>query len=204
MKDRGRHQESSETPTELPDAVGEGESALRHWLRPYVIVDLVPRHFVNILYFRIRNVGQLPAYQIQLSVDQPITIGGKDLSKLNLFVRGIGVMAPQDELSFFFGSVLELFNKEGAILQFTVQVKYSGPGGDEYVDEYAMDAELLRQLAVELPASDKMDQQLERIKKEVERLASYADQIRMQDLQRRVEEAPGHRDRAVTEDEPEA
>ena len=203
MKDKGRHQELSGTHEQLARAVGEGESALRHWLRPYVIVDLVPRHHVNILYFRIRNVGQLPAYHIQLGVEEPITIAGRDPSKLNLFQRGIGVLAPQDELSFFFGSVLELFNKADAILQFTVQVKYSGPGGEGYVDEYAMDAELLRQLAVELPAPDRVIQQLEKINKEVERVADYADQLRQRDLQRQIEQEMGDREETVTEDQPE-
>jgi len=150
------------------------------------------------LYFRIRNVGHVPAYQIRLVVDPPISIRDRVVSELNLFQRGIGVLAPHDELSFFFDSAIELFNNPDAVLQFSIRIDYVGPDDEEYADEFPIDAELLRNLAVELPPSDKIVEQLKRIQRELERLARYADELRMQDLRQRLEEM--RREEASQED----
>ncbi len=181
MTTKNNQKPADQTFAELVATLSKQMTALEHWLRPYVIVDLIPRHSVNFLYFRIRNVGQVPAYQIHLSVDPPISILDREALELNLFKRGISVLAPQDELSFFFNSALELFNDSETILQFRVTVNYAGPGGKNYVDEFMLDAELLQGLAVELPPFDKIVEQLERIKKEIEPLARYAHQLKAQE-----------------------
>ena len=46
-------------------------------VRPYVIADVYPRRPVNMLYFRIRNVGRTPAYNIRVNVNPPIQFGSR-------------------------------------------------------------------------------------------------------------------------------
>ena len=117
MNETNEQQPVSKVLQELTDTI-------KHWLRPYVVVDIVPRQSINMLYFRIRNVGQVPAYNISLSVDPPISIHKREASELGIFDRGIGVLAPQDELSFFLNSAVELFNNPDAVLKFDVTVQY--------------------------------------------------------------------------------
>lgn len=166
----------------LNELIRQQTEALEKWIRPHVIVDVYPRWFVNMLYFRVRNVGQTPAYNIRVTIDPPIPIRHRTSSDLNLFQHPISVIGPHEEISFFFDSAIELFRREDAVLQFDVKLEYMGPDGEEYENLIAVNIDLLRDLSIELPADDKIVERLERLQKEVETVARYVDRLHQREL----------------------
>jgi len=157
--------------------------------RPYVIVDVYPRRYVNMLYFRVRNVGQTPAFNIRMTPEPPIPIVGRLSSELNIFQQPIGVLGKEEEISFFFNSAIELLSKEDATLQFEVRLEYTDSNGSLYKQVLPVNVDLLRNLSLELPAADRILEKLERIQKEIERIARYADRLSHQDIARAYQES---------------
>jgi len=157
--------------------------------RPYVIVDVYPRRYVNMLYFRVRNVGQTPAFNIRMTPEPPIPIVGRLSSELNIFQQPIGVLGKEEEISFFFNSAIELLSKEDATLQFEVRLEYTDSNGSLYKQLLPVNDDLLRNLSLELPAADRILEKLERIQKEIERIARYADRLSHQDIARAYQES---------------
>lgn len=180
---------SSKFLLEIGGILSQQNELLKRLGRPYIIVDLIPRHFVNIFYLRIRNVGHTPAYNISLSADPPFFIREKIATDFHLFQHPISALAPQDEITFFFGSAIELYNDQNAVLKFSITTKYIDPQGEQYSSDFAIDAELFRGLAVELPMSDKIAEHLDKIKREIEEISRYTDDLRTQDLMRRYEQS---------------
>src|SRR3990172_9386295 len=109
----------------LHDILLKQTEVLARLTRPYVIVDIYPRRSVNTLYFRIRNTGLTPAFNIRTKIHPPIPLRQRLSSELNIFSRPVGVLGPKEELSFFFDSAIELFSRENPIFQFDVGLEYS-------------------------------------------------------------------------------
>ena len=109
----------------LIQAINKQTEALEKLARPYVIVDVYPRHSVNVLYFRVRNVGYTPAYNIRVRMDPPVPFRQRMSSDLNFFKQAVGALGPSEEISFFFDSAIELFERENPVLQFEVTLEYS-------------------------------------------------------------------------------
>ncbi len=174
---------------QLHNILLEQTNSLKNLTRPFIAVDLIPRHSVNALYLRVRNVGHTPAYGVRLSIDRPITLREKPFSELLIFQRPIHILAPQDDLTFFFDTAVSLYNNPEAVLKFTVQAAYADTNGTQYLDNFVIDAELMRGLAVELPPSDKIAEALDDIKDEIEDIAHYANELSSQDLQQRYRES---------------
>lgn len=167
--------------------------------RPYVIVDVYPRRYVNMLYFRVRNMGQTPAFNIRMTPDPPIPIVGRLSSELNIFQQPIGVLGKEEEISFFFNSAVELLSKEDATLQFEVKLEYADSNGNLYKQVLPVNVDLLRNLSLELPATDRILEKLERIQKEIERIARYVDGLRHRDIVRAYQESQEHADESAEE-----
>jgi len=70
-------------------------------VRPYVIVDVYPKRSINMLYFRIRNVGKIPAYQITVAPKEEIPFRKQSSSDLLIFQNPISAIGPGEEISFF-------------------------------------------------------------------------------------------------------
>jgi hypothetical protein len=177
---------------------------LGKWIRPYVIVDVYPRWFVNSLYFRVRNVGQTPAYHVRMTIDPPIPIRNRMSSDLRIFQQPISVLGPNEEMSFFFDSAIELLGEEGAVLQFDVKLQYAGSDSREYERIMPVNIDLLRGLAIELPATDKIIEKLERLEKEIERIARYTDHLYHRELTQACHEPQGEQTADLPEQENEA
>ena len=174
---------------QVVDLLQEQVRLFRAWMQPNVIVDVYPRRAVNMLYFRIRNVGHTPAFNIRVTVDPDILLGTDERSsELNIFNQAISVLGPRDEISFFFDSALELFDKPEAVTEFKATTVYHDADGVEYKRQFQLNLNLLKGLAIELPASDKVLDQLERIHREVEKIARYADSLRSKELQKQYRE----------------
>ena len=158
----------------ISEALHKQVDLLGKLVRPYVIADVYPRRSVNMLYFRIRNVGRTPAYDIRVDVNPPIRFRGRSSSELNIFARSIGVLGPGEEISIFFNSALELFNTDDSILQFEIELEYADSDETRYTTTISIDIDLLRGLAVELPATDKILDELDRIHGKIGEIARYA------------------------------
>ena len=173
----------------LHDILLKQTEVLARLTRPYVIVDIYPRRSVNTLYFRIRNTGLTPAFNIRTKIDPPIPLRQRLSSELNIFSRPVGVLGPKEELSFFFDSAIELFSRENPIFQFDVGLEYSDADNATYQQTIHIDIELLKNLAIELPATDKIADELGRIQKELEKLARYTDRLLHQDMLKELRES---------------
>jgi hypothetical protein len=186
----------------IVDLLNRQIEILQRIARPYVVVDIYPRRYVNSLYFRIRNVGQTPAFQVQVKPDKTIPIGRESSSELSIFEKPIGVLGEGDEISFFFGSALELFREEEeTAIEFDVELSYVDSTGRTYEEKISVDLDLLRGLAVELPAIDKLVDKLERTRKEISKIARYAERLRLRDLTSAAEEVEKKADELTTEDD---
>jgi hypothetical protein len=169
---------------QIMELLQEQVTLFRAWMQPLVIVDVYPRRSINLMYFRIRNVGQTPAFNIRVVVDPTLTLGTNTLSsELNIFNQAIGVLGPKEEISFFFENAVSLSERPEIITQFQVTTTYRDLDDKEYTRTFEIDLNLLKGLAIELPASDKVVDQLERIRRDIEKLARYADRLRTRELQ---------------------
>jgi len=166
----------------LVSAVQNQTQVLQTWLRPHVIVDLFPRRQINMLYFRVRNVGPLPAFQIKLSVDPPVMARQKSTADLNLFNDQMSVLGPHEEVSFFFDSALDMLGRDQTQRHFYVDVKYVGPNGENYHSQITVNVDILRNLALELPTADQVVDQLRDIQVQVKKMADYATHLRTEAL----------------------
>lgn len=155
---------------------------LEQLARPYVIADVYPRWHVNMLYFRVRNVGQTPAFDIRVSLDPPVDFPAGSSAELNIFRQPISALGKGEEISFFFNSAIELFNNEDIPRRFEVALQYRDMQGTQYRELLVLDVDLWRHLALELPASDKLLNDLARIQSELEKLARYTEMLRHQTL----------------------
>ena len=183
--DERENRESLPTSVQaLTELVTRQTEALEGWIRPHIIVDVYPRWLVNMLYFRVRNVGQTPACSIRMTIDPAIPIRQRKSSDLNVFQQPISVLGPHEEISFFFDSAIELLRKEDAVLQFDVKLEYLGPNGKEYESVMPVNIDSLRDLSIELPAADRLVERLERLQKEIERIARYVDRLDREELRR--------------------
>jgi hypothetical protein len=191
--------DTQDIQTLIVDLLTRQTKILEQLARPYVIVDLYPRRYVNMLYFRVRNVGQTPAFNIRMIAEPPISIMGRLSSELNIFQKPIGVLGKGEEISFFFGSAVELMSEEEPTLQFEVKLEYVDSDGNQYKQVLPVSIDLLRNLSLELPAADKMLEQLERIKRETEKIARYADRLRHQDIVRAYQESQEQTEEPIEE-----
>ena len=174
-----------ERQEDLLEMLRKQTQALDKLARPYVITDVYPRRSVNMLYFRIRNVGLTPAFNVQAHIQPPIPFGRRMSSDLNIFDRPIGVLGPREEISFFFDSAIELFRKEDSILSFEVQIYYTDVGETPYEQAIRIDIDLLKHLSIELPASDRVLDELELIKRHLQEIARYVETLRHKEMQER-------------------
>lgn len=110
--------------TKLLEAIERQTESLKRLTRPQVIADVFPRHFVNSLYFRIRNVGNVPAYEIRITIDPPVPFRKRISSNLGFFNSPIPVLGPREEIAFFFESAVDLFNQPNPVLSFKTHVEY--------------------------------------------------------------------------------
>ena len=176
--------ENSSTTHREPviDLLTRQAEALEQMSRPYVIVDVHPRRYVNMLYFRIRNVGQTPAFNVHVRPRETVSIVDHSSSDLNIFQQPIAALGRGDGISFFMGSALELFNEAEPALEFEVDVQYEDSSGTLYEDKQLVNVGLLRDLAIELPVVDEMLQKLERTRKEIEKIGRYTERLRRRDI----------------------
>ncbi|MFW6116261.1 MAG: hypothetical protein ACOC6F_00905 [bacterium] len=166
----------------IVDLLTRQTESLEQMARPYVIVDVYPRRYVNMLYFRIRNVGQTPAFDVCVRPTETVSIAGHSSSELNIFQQTITALGRGDEISFFVGSAVELFDEDEPASEFAVDVQYEDSKGRAYEDRQLVDTRLLRDLALELPAADEMLRKLERTRKEIEKIARYTERLRRRDI----------------------
>ncbi len=171
-----------ETELTLAEALERQTHLLNRLARPYVIADVYPRFSVNVLYFRIRNVGQTPAYDIRPIIDPPIPFRKASSSDLDIFKGAIGVLGPQEQISFFYDSAVDLFSKQDTPLQFHVNVRYVDSDKIAYDERFSIDVNLLRGLALEMPVADKVFDELQSIRKEIETIAKYTESVRSKQL----------------------
>jgi hypothetical protein len=167
----------------IADSLARQTEILERMVRPYVVVDVRPRRYVNALYFRVRNVGQTPAFQIRVTPDKAVPIGRGSSSELNIFNEPISVLGTGDEISFFFGSAADLLGEEESILQFDVELRYADSNGKSYEEKISVDIDLLRGLAFELPAIDEILTKLDQTRREISKIARYAQRLSHKDMQ---------------------
>lgn len=171
------------------EAIEKLTEALTDITRPYVIVDVYPRRSVNMLYFRIRNVGYTPAFNISAKIDPPIPFRKRSSAELSIFSRAIGTIAPKEEISFFFDSAVELLNREKPLLQFDVLLEYSDTHDVFYRQTIHIDIEVLKNLSLELPALDKVTGELEQIHKDLEKIARYTEHLLQEEMMKDFHES---------------
>lgn len=194
--------ENSDTAHREPvvDLLTRQAEALEQMARPYVIVDVHPRRYVNMLYFRIRNVGQTPAFNVQVRPRETVSIVGHSSSDLNIFQQPIAALGRDDGISFFMGSALELFDEDEPALEFEVDVQYEDSRGTLYEDRQPVNVGLLRDLAIELPAADEMLRKLERTRKEIEKIGRYTERLRRRDIMESAAESLASAENSAEED----
>lgn len=151
--------------------------------RPYVAIDVFPRGFVNILYMRIRNLGKTPALNVCIKFDQTFAIRGIPVSEYRIF-DNIPVLGPNDNLSFLFGSAVEILNDKDAIKQFSGHVKYADVDGIKYENPFNFDLEIYKDLV--LAYDDKFEQniksEIERLRTEIQEISAYYKDLRHEKL----------------------
>lgn len=152
---------------------GRLATLVKEWLRPNVIIDFVLRGNVNALYFRVRNVGALPAYDIEFSLPSPppkfCGISGQEL---NLLQRGISVLAPGDEVVVFFDTVPSLQQEDPDMYyRFRVEVEYGdiphSPQGWTWVEAFELDPYLWVNTSALLPDGDRIVTQLSGLRRDL-------------------------------------
>ncbi len=168
--------------TQLLEAIERQTESLKRFTRPQVIADVFPRHFVNALYFRIRNVGNVPAYKIRVTIDPPVHFRKRISSKLGFFNSPIPALGPREEIAFFLESAVELFNQQNPVLEFKTHVDYTDAEQNAYEQTFSIDLELLKGLALEMPITDKILDELDNIRREIEKIARYTESLRDREL----------------------
>ena len=163
-------------------ALEKQTKALELMLRPFVIVDVFPRRSINMLYFRVRNVGQTPAYNIKVRPTKDIPFRKKKSSELEFFKNKIGVLGPKEEISFLYDSAIELFNRENSILEFDVSVSYVDEEKISYKNAISINIEMFKDLAFELPPMSLLASDIERLRSETERIARSIDRIEQRQM----------------------
>jgi hypothetical protein len=130
----------------------------------------------------LRNTGTTPAYNINLGIEPSITIRNKISSELNIFRKPIPVLGAKEEISFFFDSAIELFNKENHLTEFSVHLKYHNNENENYEETISIDIELFKDLALELPASDKLIEILDKTQKDLEKISRYIERLQTKEM----------------------
>lgn len=166
----------------LAEMSAKQSEALERLTRPYVVVDIRPRQFVNMLYFRLKNAGRTPAHEVRMAIDPPIALRDRRSDEINAFERALPVLAPLDEIWFFFDSAVDLFNREDAPLDFQIHLCYRDADDQQYDETTRIDVEWFKGLALEIPIEDRLLTQIEKIEKHLGRLAHYVDGIRMHEM----------------------
>ena len=107
---------------------------------PNVSVTYHPRdEWINLIDFRIKNVGAGPALDIRLEVEPDFEYDSdKWLSQLNLFKSGLKYLGPGDERRFFLTSLAEDGDAKVGN-PFEVRVSYRGTIGNEKTDRFVID-----------------------------------------------------------------
>ena len=172
------------------EALNNQTKSLEQMIRPYVIVDIYPKRSINMLYFRIRNVGQSPAYKISIIPETDIPFRKRHSSDLPIFQNPISAIGPGEELSFFYESAIELFSKEDPVLEFSVCAEYCDTSKKKYHDDFFINLGIFKGLSLDMPASDRLVSELERIQRELEKLSRSVDRIVQNELSKDLEEVP--------------
>lgn len=181
MNDAQRPEKDGGTLRSIEDLIRQQLDVLERSVRPYILVDVYPRFFVNALYFRIRNVGQTPAYNIRLTVDPPVEMRGTSSNDLPIFCRPIPALGPAEEISFFFNTATALFAKD-SVRQFTVTVSYEDEVQREYERALGIDLDLLRGLAIEMPSAGEIRRTLDKIEKNLDKMSRYFERLRQKEV----------------------
>lgn len=181
MNDAQRPEKDGGTLRSIEHLLRQQLDVLERSVRPYILVDVYPRFFVNALYFRIRNVGQTPAYNIRLTVDPSVEMRGTDSNDLAIFCRPITALGPAQEISFFFNTATALFAKD-SVRQFTVTVGYEDEVQREYERALGIDLDVLRGLAIEIPSADEMRRSLDKIEKNLAKMSRYFERLRNKEV----------------------
>ncbi len=152
--------------------------ALEALARPYILTDVYPKQYVNTLYFRVRNVGNTPAFSIQLATDTAVPVGHEVSSNLTIFQRPIPALAPGEEIAFFLNSAVDILGKDDSVRRFVVRADYTDATGRQYQEENTIDLELLQGLAIYIPVENDLLRGVERVQRSVETISRYFDDIR--------------------------
>lgn len=169
-------------------------------VRPYVILDVYPKRSINMLYFRIRNVGKTPAYQIAVTPKEVIPFRKQSSSDLPIFQNPISALGPGEELSFFYESAIELFSRENPILKFYISAEYYDSTKHRYHDNFYLNLEIFKGLSLDMPASDRLVKELERIQRDIEKISRSVDRIAQYELQKEWKENPIEQNNTDKED----
>jgi hypothetical protein len=178
-----------DSESKLLEAIERQTESLRRLTRPHIITDVFPRHFVNALYFRIRNVGNTSAYGIRVTITPPINFRNHISSELGIFRSPIPALGPREEIVFFLNSAVELFNQKDAILAFKTLVNYTDVEQHQYEETFPIDIELLKGLALEMPIGDRILDELSDLRREIEKIARYAETLKDKEMYQQYEKS---------------
>ena len=170
---------SMESLIELMD---KQTAILEQLVRPYMMVDVSYWSYnrnKSTLRFRLRNVGRTPAYDIQTTINPPIS--AKLDGGLDIFEQTIGIICPGEQVICWFSSIEELF-KTRSELQFVIEVQYADSNGSSHRVEIPVSARTLSGLSFDSTPSDRIvgklkgiESKLESIQKGVEKIVRWVD-----------------------------
>lgn len=139
--------------------------------RPIVIVDVFPQRRLNLLYFRIRNVGVTPAYGVRIAPSAPFMIRSQSSSDLNIFNRPVPVIAAGDAISFLFDTAAELSSRIEEYQPIRFKVEYEDIAGGNYKDTATIDITLLKGLELLTPSDERTLDKLAKLDRHIEEIA---------------------------------
>lgn len=150
--------------------------------RPYVMVSVFLRTGTNVLYMRVKNVGQTGANHLQLQLDKDFYQNGerhdgRNLAKHVAFTSEIACLPPDGELLFLLGTGPAIFGPQAVpdVVPkiFTVSASYQY-GQREATESTVVD--LRPYIGTDVP-HDPIVEELERIRRSIDDLKRSVDQV---------------------------
>ena len=139
-------------------------------IRPYIIVDILPRRSINMLFFRIKNVGKTPAYQITVTPETELVFGKKKTTDLLIFNYPISAIGPGEEISFYYDNAIELFARDNVQFDFPVKVKYADITQRYFEEKMVINTEIYKGLSIDLSPEEIALKEIQRIQYSIEKL----------------------------------